>query len=397
MGEIESNKLPANSGSRAIAIVSGKGGSGKTMVAAVMAQVLDRNGLPTLITDTDTATAGLTYYLALKLAPNISVGLVDAAVSVERRWEQYRRSATIKEEHSDFGLDSFDEFVKERGLDHEADFLLTAIQTLRGYDHTEFLGLGDHRRFFKDVQEEHIPIILEPVINQLRKDGRWMVVDCRGGIDQDSLAVCRAVDDIILVAETDTTSFQTTQHLVDILSMHDIAHKLRGFVINKVFDDPSTVARSGTAAFRSRYLSAIPFDIQATRAFLVGEVPSSRSLFGIHVWEALHRGYPEFVDAPEGRPWGFKEFRDVGLTDPDSTRGGVMATGLILAVGGIALARGVLSGSIEYSFALYIIITLVLIGLIGSAEITRKLLGRALNQYSRFLRRVMLCNCRRRN
>jgi septum site-determining protein MinD len=68
--------------SRSIAIISGKGGSGKTMVTAMIACILDhacsvlpeKNSQSILAMDADTGTAGLTYYLGLKYLENFSVG-----------------------------------------------------------------------------------------------------------------------------------------------------------------------------------------------------------------------------------------------------------------------------------------------------------------------------------
>ena len=82
---------------------------------------------------------------------------------------------------------------------------------------------------------------------------------------------------------------------MDTLSENKLAHKMRGFIINKALDDPTVVARNGTSVFGAQYLSSVPFDLEATRNFLVGEVPRRFSLFGIHVWQPLYRVYPEVV------------------------------------------------------------------------------------------------------
>jgi flagellar biosynthesis protein FlhG len=337
---------------RSIAIVSGKGGSGKTMVAAVMTRVLDHIGLPALIVDSDTVTAGMTYYLGLKLVPNIAVGLADVAV---------------------------------KGV--ESGFLpLGAVQPLKGYNDAKFVGIGDHRRLNREVDEDKVPILLEQVLNQLRSSGRWIVVDCRGGIDQDSIAVCKAVDDILLVIETDTTSFQATRYLVDILTEKELAYKIRGFVINKVFSDPSTIILRASE-LKVQYFSSIPFDFRAMRAFLVGDVPSIRSLFGIHIWEALHKAYPDSVPPPEGRPWTLKEFREVSLTNPDSLWGGIVISGIIFMLGINLIAVALFSPS-GLSVTLYrtTIFLFFLLGLIGSMETTRRFVGRALDEYLRFMK-----------
>src|SRR5436305_4163571 len=60
---------------RSIAVVSGKGGSGKTMIASVMAEIADAAGEQVILVDADTGTAGLSFYLGLELVANTAVGV----------------------------------------------------------------------------------------------------------------------------------------------------------------------------------------------------------------------------------------------------------------------------------------------------------------------------------
>src|SRR5436305_3294014 len=69
----------SDSAKRIVAFVSGKGGSGKTMVTALFAQSLFRDGEKVIIFDADTGTAGMTYYLGLSKVKNIRIGLYDVA------------------------------------------------------------------------------------------------------------------------------------------------------------------------------------------------------------------------------------------------------------------------------------------------------------------------------
>ena len=56
-----------------IAIVSGKGGSGKTFIAAELASLIAAR-IPVTLMDADTGTGGLSYYLGLKYVRNITEG-----------------------------------------------------------------------------------------------------------------------------------------------------------------------------------------------------------------------------------------------------------------------------------------------------------------------------------
>ncbi len=240
-----------------MAIVSGKGGSGKTMLTATLAKILDSQGYSTLLVDADFGTAGLTYFLGLNEVNNISVGLTNIFSSDEK-------TALQPED---------------------------IITPLNSYDKTEFLGVGDHKRYHKlDAHgwfHKHFHDLLQ--FEKARNKYDFIIIDCRGGIDEDSLTVCKAVDNIIAVAETDTTSFQATQHLIEILYDNAVSHKVSGFYVNKVFDDPSTLLSSGTKSFKSSPLASIPFDLEAIRNFLVGKVPSLDSVYTSQVCYGLNK------------------------------------------------------------------------------------------------------------
>jgi septum site-determining protein MinD len=406
--------------SRSIALVSGKGGTGKTMVAAVFAQILSSFG-PTLIVDADTGTAGMTYYLGLKLVPNIRVGLADIVA-----WNP--AGPAIDEDpkmtpHASGKPEAIDDRTL-LGLIQDVRFRPSRPpRPARPFDswyNCAFFGIGDHRRLYRAMPDANIDQILPRVVKGLEKlqSFKWIVIDCRGGVDKDSVAVCSAVNDIILIVEPDTTSFQATQHVVDILSSNRLAHKLRGFIINKVFDDPSVIARNGTSVFGSQYLGSVPFDLDATRSFLVGDVPKLLSPFGINIWAALSKIYPKQVRSAPGSPWEFKDFRRVGLTDPNSLLGGLVIAGLIF-LAALGLASYFLIQSFTMPAQVYadqphwlppdenraitdwalaqirpilqkeqiFLLSLIVLGLIGSLEPARRLVGKALSAYVRILKR----------
>jgi flagellar biosynthesis protein FlhG len=347
---------------RTVAIVSGKGGSGKTMVTTVIARVLSHAKQEVIIIDADTGTAGMTYYLGLKLVKNIRVGL----------------STLANKGHID------------------EDLIRRAIQKIKGFEKSEFIGIGDHRRLEREIPEEALPNILRELIDNLYEFKAWKIVDCRGGIDRESIAVCQSADDVILVIESDTTSFQATKHVVDILSDHELAHKIRGFFINKVFNDPSEIIKNGTSFFGTQFLSAIPFDISATRAFLIGESPSLDSLFGTHIWQGVYKAYPEVVQEPDKRIWTNEEYREVGLSNLESVRGGlVMAGCIILATILFFFARYIDSGNSNLSRPFgpatveIVVLYVAIFGLIGSIENTRRIIGRLISIYFRALSRIL--------
>ncbi|MSQ48575.1 MAG: ParA family protein [Deltaproteobacteria bacterium] len=331
---VDAPKIP-----RLVALVSGKGGSGKTMIAATIAYVLDYF-VPCILVDADTGTAGLTYYLGIKHIENFTAGLLDKSAAEP------------------------------------------PLQRIKGFEKGLFLGIGDHRRLERNRKEFVIAEALRDRISDLRKFESWVIVDCRGGIDDDSLGVCGAVDDIILVVEGDTTSFQATQHVVEKLADHGLAIKIKGFVLNKMIDDPTILARSATSVLRTQYLGAIPFDIDAVRAFIVGEIPELESVFGAHVASAFSRAYPGVLPpARVPRVWSPQEFRSAGLRDPRSTQGGLVAAAALLVLGTV-IARAEFTFS-EVTREVYraLVGAAFLVGLAGALEPTRRLIGQVFQSY----------------
>jgi septum site-determining protein MinD len=336
---------------RLIAIMSGKGGSGKTMATAVMAEILPP---PVVIVDADTGTAGMTFYLGLDLLPNTREGLTTLA-------QRSLRSEPIP----------------------NIERVLKPIPSQEG---VRFLSIGDPRRLFRDMNEKRMTATIRQALEKLASLPGWTLVDCRGGIDRESLAVCRIVDEIILIVEPNTTSFQATQHVVDILARQDLDAKLRGFFINKVFDDPTITGREGTAAFGCQFLSAIPLDLAATRDFLVGAVPSKTTLFGTHIWDGLCKAYPHSVLPPLRPPWKSSEYREVNLLGVDSMRGGY------LVAGGIALASFefyLLRDSRFYASGAPLMILAVL-GMLGGIDSMRRKIGELLASYRRVAKRTLM-------
>jgi flagellar biosynthesis protein FlhG len=250
-------------------------------------------------------------------------------------------------------------------------------------DRALFLGVGDHRRLFRELEHEELPSKLGDIVRSLKSLGSsYVLVDCRGGIDPESLAICSAVDEIILVAEADTTSFQASQHVVDILNAHQLGTKLRGFIINKVIDDPSVVIRTGTSVFRCTNLGAVPFDLEATRAFLIGELPPLRSPFLVHTWAAVQKLAPGDVPEPPGRPWTRREFREIGFANLESVRGGAVLAGVLFLIC-VLLPLSITSADRVFGLRVYdmLVISGLTLGLLGCFEPFRRALGKIVLAY----------------
>src|SRR6202035_1340616 len=137
-----------------LAIVSGKGGSGKTLVATAIAEGLSLSGNRVLLVDADTGTGGLSYYLG---------------------FNAYRRTR-----------EGLAEFV--RG-DSETPNISSArkaiVDSNPAFGKVDLLPVGNHRIFHQrnDVALTDKPIM--DLIWKIKESGnyRYIIFDCRGGID----------------------------------------------------------------------------------------------------------------------------------------------------------------------------------------------------------------------
>jgi septum site-determining protein MinD len=356
-------------GGKVVALVSGKGGSGKTMLAAAITQVLSVREPRVLLADFDLGTGGLSYYLGLKSVSRIRPGLTEFILEDMRNEPDAPRRDLISMSH--------------------VSGLIKKLQGRFGIN-ADFLPIGDHRRLLRQpLPAERVIENLTRAISALRNlTYTKVVIDCRGGVDVETLAICQAVDEIILVVEPDTTSFQASQHLVDALSDARLADKLIGFVINKVFEDPTVIARQGSATFATAYLGAIPFDIETSRSFLIGELPSSSSPFSRQLDGCLAEAYPEIVPAPSFIMKG-EDFNALRTDTAESKFGAALCAALILFLAiGFALTNWLRGSYVQPSTATVQFTIIALGGLLGAWSVTRRSAGRVVMAYLRLVRRL---------
>lgn len=277
-----------------VAVVSGKGGSGKTMIAAALAQALSESGVRVLLVDADLGTGGLTYYLGFSAFERTRRGLTEYLIAKQASQPLH------------FGVPRPEILKKKPYLDKMS-----------------FLPVGEHR-----IVARHTDWITKSAITRVitKTRGKFDVVifDCRGGLDDDSIATCSAVKDVILVVETDAASIQATQYLTDQLRHLGVSNKIAGFVLNKVMDDPSSLATASTSFFGAQHLGSIPFDIETTRKFIKGELPDSESLFFRNTAAALMPLFSEGEAGTKYRPLKPSEFNNISISNPEGGIGGLL-------------------------------------------------------------------------
>lgn len=293
---------------RSIALVSGKGGSGKTLIAAALAKYIqEESSKNAVLIDTDLGTGGVTYYLGFKSFRKTGRGFSDLVI--EDIGQKFNGSEVITELQEGYIPYS----TSEPGL-------------------FRFVSIGNHRAIFKNnIDQDDLTVsvgnvfrnIIRSISSESNTLGSVVIADCRGGVDSDSLAVCAEVDDIIVISETDATSIQACQHLIDVLSDKGLSNKIQGFMLNKVFDDPSQLAKAGTSLFRSSYLGSIPFDIEAVRKYVSGDFPEETGLFNNQLKSVAAKIFTDTDILQYSSYFGEIDFSKLSLRDPAERTGSV--------------------------------------------------------------------------
>lgn len=348
----------ASRASTAIALVSGKGGSGKTMLAVALAQGAALAGKSVVLIDTDFATAGLTYYLTFRAFSKAKFGLSDLiskpdAVSNMTSWAGVGNPQAGDE---------------------------------RWLDEVRLVPIGDHRIPVDEVSEGMMSAFRK-ALEEAKRIADIVIVDCRGGIDNQSIAVSMMVDEVLVVVETDTTSVRASQHLADEFLSFGIKDKIAGFVLNKVLDDPTSLAMTASSLLRVDYLGAIPFDIDATRSYIQGKVPDSSSLFSRHCFAVISKLIPGITLYDRLRTLSPADFSSVTLKSPETRLGGVMiaAFSMYISVGLLAVAYAKASdGVVKYlpGIAAYGLICNVLV-LAAVSDPIKQVIGGIFRSYNR--------------
>jgi flagellar biosynthesis protein FlhG len=353
-----------------LALVSGRGGSGKTLIATAMAQALALSGNNVLLVDADMGTGGLSYYLGFNAFGRIKEGLSEflaAETSDEDRFKLYRENIVWARKET--------------------------IVRLPVVKQIQLLPVGEHRTL--DSSERKIPIDkLADLIFTIRNDNdnmfNYVVFDCRGGIDDDSIAVSSLVEDIVIVVETDAAAIQATQYLVNVLIAKRLHSKIKGFVLNKVMDNPVHLASTASRFFRTEYLGAVPFDLETTREFIRGNVPKPSSIFCRHVFRAAGKLYRLHSNVTEVPILSDTEFSTVTLKDPDVSRGNMFVlTVVLLIMLGYGYTKVIARYSLVHEQYEYLLITLGLFSLCALSDTVKKQIGRVLHSYARLFRMLL--------
>ncbi|MHC4244255.1 MAG: pentapeptide repeat-containing protein [Planctomycetota bacterium] len=263
---------PAKRETEIIAISSGKGGTGKTLIASCLGYALKRAGHKVLMLDADPGTDGLSLYM---LGPDGMDTLSDIGPSSTFLgiFNNYGHS-----EKSNDNDDQFEPFAINRKHDH--GIIYDALISGKGIygdihaDGTEDVLTRLGKTNFQDAVEH----LFETLRTQSIFD--YVLVDTRGGFSFESTSICAFADSFVVVTEADYTNFYQDRNLVkrinEVTQERDRQTVLRGIIVNKATHGEEKVFRLAIERefpikFKDTY--PVPLDLDAIEAYRHQQIP----------------------------------------------------------------------------------------------------------------------------
>ncbi|MCS0334415.1 ParA family protein [Vibrio alginolyticus] len=222
-----------------INIVSGKGGTGKTLLTAVLADLLGNENHSTLIIDLDVFVRGLTSLLYYHKKERMEL-IEDGEISI-----------------ADFFISKGDMEVSGASK--------VAIARYRAFDVVPSVSRVDEILKFTDLMPDtkgEAIALLNALLSKVSKNYDFILLDSRAGYDE-LVAASHFISDVtICVEEEDSISKITSDNLINQLKEDSKSSIFR--LCNKArSDNLDLVQQSGGV----EYLGAVPFDMDVMRSF----------------------------------------------------------------------------------------------------------------------------------
>lgn len=235
---------------KVINLVSGKGGTGKTLFSAVLAELLGSNGYETLVIDLDAFVRGLTALLYV-----------------------HKRGALNLSEKDQFTVS--DIFINKGDSDMSEKKL--SISRYMSFDVVPSVSRVDKILDFKDLipdNKDEAYAILKKLLSKVPDKYDFILLDSRAGYDELIAATHKVSDISICIEEEDDISKITSDNLIRQLQKDSDSPLFR--VINKARSAKSIEDLRNTSGITS--LGRIPFDMDIMKNF-----------GGINFWEDTER------------------------------------------------------------------------------------------------------------
>src|SRR5215467_3902995 len=263
-----------------IAFASGKGGTGKTLMASCLGYALIRAGQRVLMIDADPATDGLSLFLLGPSGMNQVADFEESSTFTGILKLSQTNDSVLFEPRSinragsgqaiDHGI-SYDAIISGKGLYGDVASRETVVPLL------------DRKAFRSAVGD---------LFSKIRTSGQYdyVLVDTRGGFAFESTDVCALADSFIVVTDSDVTSYYQDRNLVKQISVAakeiGSATVLRSIIMNRTtekHDADQLDLNKLEVSFRLQLETEfpvkfndthpVPADLEVLRAYKTQKVP----------------------------------------------------------------------------------------------------------------------------
>jgi CO dehydrogenase maturation factor len=251
--------------------VSGKGGVGKSTLAAALSKILSKKGFRVLAIDADpdanlASALGLSQELKAKIRPIAGEsGLIEQRTGAKprRTGQMFSLSPDVADVAQKYGL----------ACDGVSLLVLGAVKSVGG-------GCACPENAFLKKLIRHLVL----------QEGETIVIDMEPGIEHLGRATASGVDAMIIVLEPGTRSRETARRIIALSKDIGLEKKLY-FVLNKIrnVDDEKLLMSDEFGGIR--VLGSIPFDERFIDADCKGI-----SVFKMPGTEGLKAGFEKIVD-----------------------------------------------------------------------------------------------------
>ncbi|MCR4368966.1 MAG: cell division ATPase MinD [archaeon] len=205
---------------RVIALVSGKGGVGKTTITANLGIALSKHGLNVCVIDADIAMANLSLLLNMQNSPITMHDVLLGEANIQDAI--YDGPAGLKFVPSGLSLESYRRIDSER---------------------------------------------LQGIIDSIKGQFDFILLDCAAGIEKNVLAAIAASDEVLLI------TMPTSPSIADVLKAKITAQRLGskaiGVIINFVRDEKGEIKKDDVMKMLELpVLASVPFDDEVRRSFM---------------------------------------------------------------------------------------------------------------------------------
>lgn len=232
-----------------VAIVSGKGGTGKTSVGLSIAFLLSQMNFTVLFVDFDLATNGASYFFKDKLKQPENIGIWDIMKS--------RQTGT----------------EGKKPLQTKLDKLIVKLP--EGFDFIASRAKFDARPLdIRQVKTDSEVAVLSQILTdrEMLKKYDYVVVDCQAGYSTPCDVAINYSNKVVLVSEVDRISNDAAEMLLTQAGNKFPA--FRRFLLNKLTVDEMEQYKGGAPLFRAlNRLPALPHDFEVRAAFGDGKIP----------------------------------------------------------------------------------------------------------------------------